>query len=424
MQARAPHSSRFPVARFGATAFSALLLFLFAVFFHSGTVLAQAEVLTASHEYRFGEQIIFRTALPEGASGGSGLLFIQVAGESDTRQIPVAPDPQGELIHSLDVNDQPVRAFSSVTYWFEIQTPDGQALTSERAAFEYSDNRFGWQEREDLPFRVHWYSGDVDFAQDVLDVAKAGLVHIQSLLDVQVQEEVDIYVYATAAEMQVTLNLASQNWTAAGHADPDLGVMVVALPAGPDQRLLMEQRIPHELTHILLYQEMGPTYAGLPTWLNEGLASSAELYPNPDYLILLNNAQQNDALLPIATLCRTFPRDVSNALLAYAQAASFTRYLHQQYGNFGFKRLIANYQNGVGCERGVELALESSLDQAEKGWRRAAFGENAQLMALKKLAPWMVLFVAAVAVPLGLTLAALRRKPGEGSSTARIRAGR
>lgn len=387
---------------------------------------AAAQSLAASHQYSFGSVITFRAELPAGSQVELALLFVQMEGAVDTGEFPVKPGPDGALVYRFDVAVQPVRAFSTLTYWFEVQLADGSQLKSEPASFQYEDNRFNWETREARPFRVHWYEGEADFAQNILDVVQAGLNRIQGLLPAQAPEWVDIYAYGTAAEMQATLDLASQDWVAAGHADPDLGVIVVTLPAGPDQRVLMEQRLPHELTHILLYQKLGAGYTRVPTWLSEGLASNAELYPNPDYLVLLNNAHEKDSLLPIASLCKTFPRDASSALLAYAQSASFTRFIHQQYGTAGLERLLGQYLDGIECERGPELALDGDLAALERAWRRETFGESALLAALKKMLPWLALLVAALAAPLGLAVGSLRRrpaKPGErfASGTRRLR---
>ena len=162
----------------------------------------------------------------------------------------------------------------------------------------------------------------------------------------------DIYAYASAKDMQEILQSIKKNWIGA-HADPDLGVMVLSLPEGPEQRLEMERQIPHELMHILLYKMVGAGYVNLPAWLSEGLASVAELYPNPDYLVLLENAHNKGNLPSIISLCQSFPRDASGAFLAYAQSASFTRYLHQRFGSSGMERLVRQYADGLDCERGI-----------------------------------------------------------------------
>ena len=74
----------------------------------------------------------------------------------------------------------------------------------------------------------------------------------------------------------------------------------------------METLIPHELAHVMLYRNVGEGYASLPVWLSEGIASLAELYPNPDYDQALSIASQNGSLLSIEELCDTFPLDSYN----------------------------------------------------------------------------------------------------------------
>jgi hypothetical protein len=197
----------------------------------------------------------------------------------------------------------------------------------------------------------------------------------------------------------------------AGHADPDLDVIVVALPEGPEQRLLIEQRIPHELMHIVLYQVTGRGYTDLPTWLNEGLASNVELYPNPDYRILLDNAVEEDSLLPMSSLCKTFPRDANSALLSYAQSASFTSYLHRNFGISEMDELVTTYANGLDCEQGAKVALGKGLTQLEHNWQRDVLAENVTLTAINNLLPWFVLLATALVLPTILILRKARGKP-------------
>jgi hypothetical protein len=187
--------------------------------------------------------------------------------------------------------------------------------------------------------------------------------------------------------------------------------MVVSLPKGPEQRLEMERQIPHELMHIMLYQKVGPSYVNLPAWFNEGLSSIAELYPNPDYQVLLESAYEKGTLLPISSLCTSFPRDAAGAYLAYAESASFTRYLHEQYGSLPIDQLVRQYATGLDCERGIEVALGSSISQLERDWRRETLGEDPWLTALTNLAPWLLLLLAILAVPIVLVIVTLRSKP-------------
>ena len=390
--------------------FLTFLIVLFSISSYSGrTAMAQEEDIAIDVHYAFGEYIDFQGELPRDIQVESIVLFIEVEGEAQTRSGVPGVTEKGEFNMRYDLTDQPFRAYSEITYWIEVTMKNGDVVEFSKQPLQYEDDRFDWQTRGSSQVHVHWYEGDSTFAQSVLDTTRIGLENIQGLLPLELEEDVDIYVYASAKEMRDTLQMSGTNWVGA-HTDPDLGVMVVSLPPGPEQRLEMERQIPHELMHIMLYQKLGPAYKNLPTWLNEGLGSVAELYPNPDYLILLNSAYEQDTLLSINALCETFPQDASGAFLAYAEATSFTRYLHQEYGTTGLEDLVNQYSEQVSCERGTEMALGSSLTQLERGWRSAAFGENVTLTTLGDLLPWIVLLIVILAVPVGLTFRGMRKR--------------
>ncbi|MEJ2706386.1 MAG: peptidase MA family metallohydrolase [Anaerolineales bacterium] len=373
-------------------------------------VQAQENPVKTDVNYIFGKEITFQARIQLNQPVKSIEIFISPQGETSTKQDTMDLLSDNEASYTYPIDQNSLRAFSKVEFHYRIKLQDGQIIDTPSEYFNYIDNRQEWFSLQEGPFQANWYEGDVQLGQRVLDVAQSGLQRVESLLSVPpLNETVNIYIYPSTKEMQSVLK-DGQNWVA-GHADPDLGVMVVALPAGPEQRLLTEQRVPHELMHVMLYHKLGPNYANLPTWLSEGLASTAELYPNPDYQLLINNAYQKDNLLPFSTLCNGFPRDASNALLAYAQSASFTRYLHGEFGSNGIDALVTAYANGLTCERGVEVVTGLSLTQLERQWREQTFSENTQLTAINNLMPWIVLLVVVLGAPLSLALLSLRHQP-------------
>ncbi len=369
---------------------------------------AQAQVTHTQVEYTFGQEIRFAARLDSTSPVTEAAILFDAEGVTHIEPGTVEVGPDNTLVYTHDLtSSQPFRPFSTVNYRYRISLENGEIFTSPFFSFFYEDNRFLWQTLEEGPFQVHWYAGDVAYAQSLLDVAQAGLDKVQDILTVPAPERrIEIYAYASANEMQSALNNTSANWIA-GHADPDLGVIVVTIPTGPDQRLLMEQRIPHELMHVMLAHLTGPAYSNLPIWLNEGIASVSELYPNPDYQVLVNSAYENDRLLPMETLCTTFPRDASSVLLAYAQSASFTRHLLHTYGVNRVNQLVAAYADGRNCESGFEAAIGLSLRQAERRWRQDQFAEDTNIAALTNMLPWIALMVAMVFAPLGASIALL-----------------
>jgi hypothetical protein len=264
---------------------------------------------------------------------------------------------------------------------------------------------------------VYWYDQPgvsqneaVFMAMSVIDAAQDGFLKAQDYLPIPVPLDlIEIYIYPDSQTLQSVLGPSSVEWIA-GHADPDLEVIIAALPPGPDQPLLIKQRIPHELMHVLLYQYTHTGFDNVPTWLNEGLATLIELVPNSDYEILLRAAVEKKVLIPISGLCRTYPRDASGALLAYAESASITRYLHAEYGLTGMDALVRSYANGLDCERGARRALGRSLTQLERNWRSDVLSENMTADAANNLLPWALLALAIFIAPTVIAVRGLRRR--------------
>jgi len=365
---------------------------------------AQIEITATEVSYTFGGQVSFRVDIACDFPIETVEVFFQSAGSAATYNGYAQSTSLGSFTLAYDLTrQQPLRPFSTVNYWFRI-TPLGQdTFISPEYSFFYEDNRFDWQSRSEANFTALWYDGDAAVGQMALDTAKAGLTQkIATLLPQSKPPPVRIYIYASSAEMQSALRLAGLTWVA-GHADTDIGVIVVSLPAGPDQYAEAQRQIPHELMHIFLHQMVGARYPNLPTWLNEGLASLAELSPNPDYERILAAAVEKEQLMSIASLCQSFPTD-SSVFLAYAEAAYFTRYLHGRFGAQGLQELILRYADGMDCEQGSLAALGVPLSQLQADWQDETFGRTSALTALGELLPWAVLMGLVLAAPLGLTL--------------------
>lgn len=324
-------------------------------------------------------------------------LLLRGADESETRMIPAVLFADGSMQAVYDASSGTLRPFGRISFWVRVQLTDGGVYSSPEFFFRYVDNRFPWQTLEQDGVRVHWYEGGADFGQAALDAARAGLRSFEEILPVTLSAPVDVYIYHSTDTLQATLR--GQDWVA-GHASPDLGVVMVAIPPGETQSLAMQTQIPHELAHVLLYQTVGPNYARLPVWLREGLAVNAELYPNPDFERALRVATENGSLLSFNELCLSFPPDASRAFTAYAQAASFTTWVQKNYGQSGLIALLSAYDDGLDCEQGAARALSLPLSQMEALWREQELGENRLGVAVRNLLPYALFLLLALLLPL------------------------
>jgi hypothetical protein len=376
-------------------------------------------------DYSFGEGITFTARIQSASVIQEALISFQAQGDPNTRIAPIQIGADGMTSYQYPISagllrpfTPALRGFTRIFFWYRLTLQSGEVYTSPQFYFDYVDNRFPWQSLEDATLRLHWYAGDITFGQAAFDVARIGRLAVNSLIPTTASEPIDIYIYATPTDVQNALSLGGQSWLA-GQASPDLGVVLVSISPGAEQTTAMQRQIPHELAHVLLYRHTGPAYSQLPTWLREGIASLVELYPNADYVQVLGIAAQTQTLLPIPDLCGPFPQDASRALLAYAESASFTRYLHDTYGTSGLLTLTQAYTDGLDCEQGAARAFGSSLSQIDQQWRQAALGENVGGIAFRNLLPYLFVLAVILAFPAWGFWAARKRSSSHDASQSR-----
>jgi len=348
--------------------------------------------------YTFGAQITFSAKIQTQTSIQIAYLLFQVEGDQNTRTIPLAITSTGVTSYSYSIPNGLLRPFSRIYFWYHLLIPESGTYDSPRYFFQYDDNRFPWQIVEGNGLRLHWYAGDASFGQAALEAARAGYQAIQNLITVPTGDPINIYIYGSSADVQDMLNLGGSAWVA-GHANPDLGSVLVSIAPGENQTLELERQIPHELAHVVLYRLTGSAYANLPSWLTEGIASYVEGYPNTDYTQVLSASAQNKTLLPITRLCGPFPADAAGAILAYAESDSFISYVQKTYGTSVLNALIQAYSNGLSCDQGVVQTLGLPLSQLDLQWRQSALGEKITGLAFQNLLPYLFFIVLILLIP-------------------------
>jgi hypothetical protein len=365
--------------------------------------IAAAEGITvveskASHS--FAQQVTFTLRAASDAEITSVYLFFHATGDERTESVTLDVEPDREIsaghVHELRRSRLP--PFSTVTFWWQIENAAGNSLTTEPQQFQYMDNRFRWKQLGADGLTVHWIEGHGDpaFGQTALDIARASVEEINAELRAPVPASVDVYIYDAQHNLDAAMVLTGREWVS-GQAHPELGVVVVAIPFGEGYASRMMRYIPHEITHLLVYQAVTPTgYRYVPEWLDEGLATANERLPTPEYAVALKEARAQRHLLPLEDLCVPFSPNSHTAFLAYAQSGGVVRFIRERYGAQGIRALLAAYADGASCAGGVQEALGVSLNGLEAAWRAS----------LEPRAPWWALFEQ-VGVWVGLWLLSL-----------------
>ncbi|MBL8103799.1 MAG: hypothetical protein JNM02_14800 [Anaerolineales bacterium] len=377
----------------------------------AGIVVEQPQVAV-----NFGQSITFQAKVSSSIPIQQVSLLFREINEEATRVETLQVGADGLVSFTYDASLNLIPPFSWIVFWFQATLNDNQTYTSDPIRFQYKDDRFPWRDTSRANVNIHWYAGDDAFGAAALDAAGSGMLAINELVPISLNDPIDIYIYSNATDLQNTLMLGGVEW-AGGHANPEIGVVLVAVAPGASQGIEMQTKIPHELAHVMLYRSLGDTYANQPIWLLEGIASMVELYPNPDYARALEIASGDDSLIPFENLCASFPADAGNAFLAYAQSQSFVSYIRDSFGSSGLTRLTNSYSEGFGCELGATNALGTPLSQLDTRWRENVLGHNTAGVALRNLLPFLLLLALVLVVPLWGTIDMLRQRRKNGNNS-------
>ena len=316
---------------------------------------------------------------------------------------PMSLNPSGKTLSSINLNETSFIPFSTLKIWFEVEKKDGTIFHYDPRYYFYDDNRFDWKILKTNEFEIAWYQDTPALGEKVLQTAQEGISKIQKLVTVPVPVGIKFYVYSNAAEMRDALMFSpsTTSWIV-GHSKPELKVVLVSIPPGGEQAREISRQIPHELTHVLLFEKIGESYNNLPRWLNEGLASKAEINLNPDLQVILENAHDNDVLIPLVDLCTNFPSDSNKIQLSYAEASSFVSYLQTEYGGEIIEELVQSYVLNSNCELGFQNVFDQSLTEIEADWHRTIFNTPSLHSRIEESIPLLIIIAILFVGPIGL----------------------
>jgi hypothetical protein len=360
---------------------------------------------TANH--MFAQQITFEMHIVSESKVNHVFVFFQADGYGETESAAVEfdqADNSVSAVYTHDLRMSPLPPFATVAFWWRVEYGGDEVWSSSTQEFEYTDNRFRWEHLSDGDnhLTVHWIEGEADaeFGQAALDTARASIEDINAELRAPLPETIDVYVYDTQQNLNQAMLMAGRDWVG-GQAHPELGVVVVAISADGFYATPMDRYIPHEITHLLVYQAAtAEGYRYIPEWLDEGLATANERSPTPEYELELEKGRTQSGFIPLEDLCVPFSPDAQTAYLSYAQSGSIVRFIREQYGAQGIRDLVAAYADGASCASGVQDALGITLHELDMAWRASLEPEP------DTLSPWDA-WGKQIAIPMAFWLVSL-----------------
>lgn len=154
----------------------------------------------------------------------------------------------------------------------------------------------------------------------------------------------------------------------------------------------------HELTHILLHQNIAPS--SLPKWLDEGVAQWAS-GGIADILRtgekdLLQQAVLSHRVISLGDLSSTFPASPNSLMLAYEESRSFTEFMVKHYGEEKLRLLLQGLERQGTIEESVYNSYGLSLDALVQMWKKGLIRENSWISYVADHMYWLLFSLAAL----------------------------
>ena len=349
--------------------------------------------LEFSTDYDFGEALRFNLVAENIFDVERVTLSLrpELSTELYVVDIPLEAGKALSVTHTIDVDLIELRPFSSVNYFWQVETDSGTLRTAEQS-FAYEDDRFAWQQTARGATTVHWTSNGPAFGQDVLNVVDQALLSLSTLLPLESIYPFDIYVYPSAADLRTGVEQAGTVINQS--SQPDLDVILVTAVNPQSAVSDLEQSIPTELTRLLIAREAGENLESFPWWLLEGIGSAVQPRPSPSFAQLLDDATENDSAVPLWQLCEAPSGTNTRVMLARAQSLAVVMYIRNRFGDQKLAQLVESYAKGRDCPSGVEETLGVSLDQLHETWLKAYREPPALKRFLNEFGLWILIILA------------------------------
>ena len=230
----------------------------------------------------------------------------------------------------------------------------------------FNDDRHSWKSITTAPVTLEWYNGNSAFADALMTAAQQGLARIENDTGAVPQRTVVIFIYASSQDLQ-SAQLFPPSWEG-GVTFPGYDIIAIGVPTS--QLDFGQRAVPHELTHWIVGQITFNSYgAGLPTWLDEGLATYGEGVLNPQYQAALQSAIQNNHLISVRSLSSPFSPIAQQAYISYGESNSIVRFLINTYGKGKMNQLLNVFHQGSTYDDALKQVYGFDQDGLDVLWR-------------------------------------------------------
>lgn len=258
---------------------------------------------------------------------------------------------------------------TQVQYWWTAVDSGGNTGQTNATTVSFDDNRYKWQTITTDPVILEWYNGNSQFADSLMSAAQQGVQRIEGNVGAVPQGQVHIFIYGSQQDLLGSM-LFPQPWEGGVTFE---GYDTIAIGVATDQLDFGDRAVPHELTHWMVHQVTFNDYgAGLPVWLDEGLATYGESAGvNSVYQSALKSAISSNQLISVRSLSSPFSSIAQVAYTSYGESYSLVTFLMQKYGKNNMVQLLNAFHQGATYDDALKQVYGFDQDGLDTVWRQS-----------------------------------------------------
>lgn len=252
-----------------------------------------------------------------------------------------------------------------IDYWWTVGDVTGNKVDSPKSQVRFEDKRYNWKSISDGGLTLYWYEGNDVFANSLMAAAKDALARLAKQTGATLEKPVRLYIYASSQDLLGSM-INPQEWTG-GVNYSRYSIIVIGI--APGNLAWGTGAMAHELTHQVIGQVTANPYAGLPTWLDEGLAVNNEEPPAANYASLVAKAAASKALISVRSLASPFSAYGDQAYLSYAESYSIIKFLIGKYGQPKMLELLRTFREGATYDGALMKVYGFDMDGLNTLWQ-------------------------------------------------------
>jgi peptidase MA superfamily protein len=257
---------------------------------------------------------------------------------------------------------------AEVVYSWQVTDEAGGRFETEEMTVVYEDSRFEWQELTQGNITVHYYFGDQESQQAVLNAATETMDRFTALLNTTIDFPVKIWVYQTAQDMQPAV--ASRRGQGNDNTIQTLGEVGASDTALVSRDTEFLDIVRHEIAHVVTRAATRGHIVDVPVWVNEGMSTYSQRNLLPNEEAALSSAIDRNSVLPITSLGASARGTGSVVSLFYAQSGSIVAYMIDVLGEDKWGEFIAAMARDT-PEGALQAVYGLDLIGLENAWREA-----------------------------------------------------